>query len=173
MRKQTRPFAVEIKRAKGSARPSPFLGLVKEAPDPGPGRKPDLIAMPVSQTEPAGPSPRILEASTPGREPEQAAEIVRPRRGRPPKTRPEPQDETPASAVAAPVAKPKPKPRAAETAAVVGESEPSAQVVVEMQAHRAGGDEEATAPSAPRRSRRAVDGKLGERWKRHLPRWKR
>ena len=171
MRKQTRPFAVEIKRTKGSRQPSPFLELPKEpgAPKREMRQVPDAFVL--SPSEPAGPAPRILESSTPGWSPPPTAEdAAKPKRGRPRKVRPDVAAAAERPAMTAP--EDRPEPRTDETPADVSESEPDDRA--EPVADRPAIDTVVpTQTTVRRRSRRPTEGHIGERWKRHLPRWKR
>ena len=213
MRKQTRPFAVEIKRNKRSRDPSPFSDLPADirAAIETPFKDAEARLARAVAAEPAAAAasatPRILEDTTPARTPPPAAEaeVVRPRRGRPPKIRPEAAaalpdrvaDQPDEAARQAPVATGDEDGGKAEEDAFLPAAALRAAAVAEMKddapaapgeadgqddswPDEAGPDETgtdvpaATVARTPRVSRRrAKEGNIGQRWKRHLPRWKR
>ena len=216
MRKQTRPFAVEIKRNKRSRDPSPFSDLPADirAAIETPFKDAEARLARAVSGEPAAAKPRILEDTTPARTPPPAAEaeteVVRPRRGRPPKIRPDAAAKLPErdaeqadeAARHVPVAAGDEDggseeedafvPAASLRAVAFAEMEDDASAAPGDAAGRddtwpddAGPDEAlsdetgaggsaATVVRTPRVSRRrAKEGNIGQRWKRHLPRWKR
>ncbi|MCE7030588.1 hypothetical protein [Jiella avicenniae] len=180
MRKQTRPFAVEIKRTKGSRQPSPFLDLPKEPAAPSGESRQASAALLLSPSEPAGSAPRILESTAPGWSPPPAPEAARPKRGRPPKAR----TQTAAEALATEDVEPAEHPSADADEALTTVAGIEAGEIVDddlaeddlseaAEDFSGTGDEAPVAIVARRRPRRAVEGHIGNRWKRHLPRWKR
>ena len=184
MKRQTRPFTVEVKRAKRSGKPAsiwsetPSVGAMQEEAAAAPSKSHvrhrrdglDMAGSTMSVASSTDIAPRILQDKTPGWAP-QAAEIVRPKRGRPPKLRPEQlaDDEQPARAAPAKEA----TPPVAAAIAEVRESEAVIRSVTEVDRSIDVSDDVPTMQTQQRRSRRGTTGHIGERWKRHLPRWKR
>ncbi|ORE97678.1 hypothetical protein ATO4_07060 [Aurantimonas sp. 22II-16-19i] len=210
MRKQTRPFAVEIKRNKRSRDPSPFSDLpadVRTTMDTPFKDAEARLTRAVSAEAPATATPRILEDTTPARTPppeaeaEAEAEVVPRRRGRPPKVRPEPSADQPERTAEEPeraAEQPGEAARHVPVAADDDDARTQDDAVVPARRPRAvaARPAEDDAPAAPDEAagpgesgpvelagpavralrasrRRAREGNIGERWKRHLPRWKR
>ncbi|NDW07590.1 hypothetical protein [Jiella pacifica] len=175
MRKQTRPFAVEIKRTKGSRQPSPFLDLPKEAGAPSRNARQDAHAFVLPPIEPAGPAPRILESTSPGWSPPAVPAAAKPKRGRPPKARAQPTADALPTTMAAPEAPLELHTNATPTKIDDAEADLPAETAADRPTFEDGVPmQPPMQPQVRRRSRRpATEGNIGSRWKRHLPRWKR
>ncbi|WAP71481.1 MULTISPECIES: hypothetical protein [Aurantimonadaceae] len=184
MKRQTRPFTVEVKRAKLSGKPASIwsdtlpVGAMQEEATAAPAKSHvrhrrnglDMAGSTMSVASSPDIAPRILQDKTPGWAP-QAAEIVRPKRGRPPKLRLEQAADDEQPAWAAPAKKATPP--VAEAIAEVCESEAVIQSVTDVDPSIGVSDDVPPVQTEQRRSRRGTRGHIGERWKRHLPRWKR
>ena len=185
MKRQTKPFTVEVKRTRRAGKPTSIwsdaaLEAMQDKPDVEPSHaiapRDRNRAVTAGETPgaPSSPSsaPRILQDTTPVRVPAEP-EIVRPKRGRPPKLRTDPPTEAQHPVRAVKPAK-KAKLRVAEPIATVVRDEPLAPSDA-LADHSTLDLSEVSAATqrAPRQSRRRMAGSIGDRWKRHLPRWKR